>query len=247
MIPTCIDRPSPNCAPRPDNSRVDMLILHYTGMQSAAAALDRLCEPGADVSCHYLIDEDGGLYRLVPESDRAWHAGRSEWEGVRDVNSRSIGVELVNPGHDFGYRPFPDAQIDTLIELCGELTRRHAIMPWHVLGHADVAPGRKADPGELFPWARLAGAGIGLFPQNAPAANAAETVGPDVSVTELQSMFHIFGYMQPGAGPYPVDMPDIVTAFQRHWRPARCDGVADRQTIAILQALIEAKRLAGAT
>jgi len=241
MTEACIDHPSPNCGPRPAGCRIDMLILHYTGMRSAREALERLCDPAARVSCHYLIDEDGSLYRLAPETARAWHAGLAEWEGKRDINSRSIGIELVNPGHEFGYRPFPDAQIDRLIRLCGELTRRHAIPPWHVLGHADVAPGRKADPGELFPWARLADAGIGLWPAPAQTMDAAGGGAPAASVTELQSLFHKFGYMQPGAGPYPVELCDVALAFQRHWRPQRCDGVTDRQTLAILRALTDAK------
>src|SRR5262249_42163258 len=144
---------------------IDMLVLHYTGMQSAAAAIDRLCDPAAKVSAHYLIEEDGTAWRLVDETRRAFHAGVSFWQGTTDVNSASIGIELVNPGHEWGYRPFPDAQMQTLETLAQEILRRHAIPPDRVVGHSDVAPARKQDPGELFDWRRLADAGIGLWPE----------------------------------------------------------------------------------
>jgi len=153
-----LQRPSPNHDAR--DAPIDMLVLHYTGMQSAAAALERLCDPAAKVSAHYTIDEDGIVYAHVPEERRAWHAGQSFWAGRRNVNGSSIGIELVNPGHEFGYRAFPQAQIAALIELARGILARHAIAPSRVLGHSDVAPARKDDPGELFPWASLAGEGM---------------------------------------------------------------------------------------
>ena len=158
-----VDRPSPNHDDR-GGAVVDMLVIHYTGMASADAALARLCDPVAKVSAHYTIDEDGTVYAMVPEARRAWHAGASCWAGARDINARSIGIELVNPGHEFGYRAFAPAQIAALITLCQGIVTRHAIPAWRVLGHSDVAPMRKDDPGELFPWETLAKAGIGLWP-----------------------------------------------------------------------------------
>src|SRR3954467_5121679 len=157
-----IDRPSPNHDDR-GGAAIDMLVLHYTGMQTAEPALARLCDPAAKVSAHYTIDEDGTVYAHVPEDRRAWHAGVSHWAGISNVNARSIGIELVNPGHEYGYREFPEAQIAALIELCGGILQRHPIPAARVLGHSDVAPARKEDPGELFPWQRLAKAGIGVW------------------------------------------------------------------------------------
>src|SRR6201996_5388422 len=158
-----IERPSPNHDSR-DGVPVDMLVLHYTGMTTAQAALDRLCDPAAKVSSHYTIDEDGTVYAHVPEARRAWHAGVSAWAGATNINARSIGIELVNPGHEFGYVPFAEPQIAALIDLAQTILKRHPIPPHRVLGHSDVAPARKEDPGELFPWAQLAEFGIGLWP-----------------------------------------------------------------------------------
>ncbi|HMH65671.1 MAG TPA: N-acetylmuramoyl-L-alanine amidase, partial [Rhizomicrobium sp.] len=172
-----IDRPSPNHDARPDGAVIDMLVLHYTGMTSAEAALERLCDPAAKVSSHYTIDEDGTVYAHVPEARRAWHAGLSFWAGETDVNARSIGIELVNPGHEFGYRAFPESQIASLITLCHGILLRHPIPSWRVLGHSDVAPARKEDPGELFPWEQLAKAGIGLWPISQDSALSADALG----------------------------------------------------------------------
>ncbi len=165
-----VERPSPNHDARPDGQAVDILLLHYTGMKSAEAALARLCDPAAKVSAHYVIDEDGTLTRLVDEARRAWHAGVSSWAGDSGVNARSIGIELVNPGHEFGYRPFPAPQMAALTALARDILARHAIPPQRVLGHSDVAPTRKQDPGELFDWEALAAAGIGLWPPRASAS-----------------------------------------------------------------------------
>ncbi len=156
--------PSPNHNDRGD-AAIDMLVLHYTGMKTAKAALERLCDPAAKVSAHYTVDEDGTVYVHVPEARRAWHSGISSWAGAADINSRSIGIELVNPGHEFGYRDFPYGQIQALITLCHGILLRHPIPSARVLGHSDVAPARKEDPGERFPWKQLATAGIGLWPE----------------------------------------------------------------------------------
>ena len=159
-----IETPSPNHEPRPDDVAIDMLVLHYTGMKSARDALDRLTDPVGKnrVSAHYLIDEAGVVHCLVTEDRRAWHAGVAVWRGWRDINDRSIGIELVNPGHEFGYKPFPDAQMDALIALASDIVSRHAIPARNVVAHSDIAPSRKIDPGERFPWAHLAQAGIGF-------------------------------------------------------------------------------------
>ncbi|MDB5407477.1 MAG: hypothetical protein JWL84_2389 [Rhodospirillales bacterium] len=190
-----------------------MLVLHYTGMTSAAAALARMCDPAAQVSAHYLIDEDGAITRLVAEEHRAWHAGAASWGGVADVNSCSIGIELQNPGHEYGYRDFPAAQIAALTELARDIVTRHRIPAARVLGHSDVAPARKQDPGEKFPWAGLAADGLGLWPDFGAAAT------PGDAARQLTAIGYATG-----------DLAATVTAFQRHWRPARCDGVLDGET-----------------
>jgi N-acetylmuramoyl-L-alanine amidase len=215
-----VDMPSPNHDDR-GNAAIDMLVLHYTGMKTAKAALERLCDPASKVSAHYTVDEDGTIYAHVPEARRAWHAGISFWAGETDVNSRSIGIELVNPGHDYGYRDFPDAQIEALITLCHGVLLRHPIPSARVLGHSDVAPARKEDPGERFPWERLARAGIGLWPVSRDANLDAEALGR-------------FGY-DPGAG-----SESVITAFQRHFRPAKVDGVWDRDCARLLAWLLTA-------
>lgn len=218
-----IARPSANHDFRLKDGRggaaIDMLVLHYTGMPDAEAALARLTVPAAKVSAHYTIDEDGTVYSHVPEDRRAWHAGVSYWAGVVDINARSIGIELVNPGHEYGYRSFPEAQIAALIALARGILERHPIPSAHVLGHSDVAPARKEDPGELFPWARLAGEGIGLW----PVAGEGD-LGPEALVR--------FGY-DPSA---PQDKR--IAAFQRHFRPDRIDGVWDGECARLLAGLL---------
>ncbi|MSO80208.1 MAG: N-acetylmuramoyl-L-alanine amidase [Alphaproteobacteria bacterium] len=201
-----------------------MLVLHYTGMTSAEAALDLLCAPAAQVSAHWLIDEAGTVYRLVDEYRRAWHAGVATWRGAVDVNSRSIGIELANPGHDWGYRDFAAPQIAALVELCGGILARHPIPPRNVVAHSDIAPTRKLDPGERFPWARLAAAGIGAWPDDGAIPVAADAVLPALAR---------WGYGLDGVPPEV-----LVASFQRHFRPAQVDGVADRQTRARLAALL---------
>jgi len=211
---------SPNFQPRPEGAIIDMLVIHYTGMPSAQAALDRLCDPAAEVSAHYLIDETGEVHALVDEESRAWHAGVSSWRGRSDVNSRSIGIELANPGHEWGYRPFPPAQMAALADLAHGILARWPIPERNVVGHSDVAPRRKQDPGELFDWYWLARCGIGLWPT------------PGQSTTgEAAALLADYGYdiAEPGAA---------VLAFQRHFRPLCCDGVADAETLALLNGLM---------
>lgn len=230
-MPNVIDRPSPNFDDRAIGVPVDILVLHYTGMKTAEAALARLCDPDAKVSAHYCIDEDGTCTRLVDEVKRAWHAGVSAWAGATDINGRSIGIELVNPGHEFGYRPFPEAQMASLIRLCRDILGRHPIPPERVLGHSDVAPQRKQDPGELFDWARMAAAGIGLWPSTpAPIAPPA--------IAEAQAMLGRYGYDVPASGALDEATRAVLVAFQRHFRPRDVSGTLDGDTAARLQALI---------
>lgn len=222
-----IQQPSPNHEARRVDV-IDMLVLHYTGMQGAEVALQRLCDPASKVSAHYLINEDGTVLALVPEDRRAWHAGLSSWRGHSDINSRSIGIELVNPGHEFGYRPFPDAQIDALIALAQKILSRHPIAARNVVGHSDIAPSRKSDPGELFPWQRLKSYGIGLWP-----FSGQEKVEwlPQESLRRLAE----YGY----------DISDPVaamTAFQRHFRPDLINGGNDAETAGRIERLLGALR-----
>jgi N-acetylmuramoyl-L-alanine amidase len=204
-----IDTPSPNFGDRRNGAAVTMLVLHYTGMTSAAASLARLCDPSAEVSAHYLITETGDIHRLVPENKRAWHAGLGYWREERDVNSRSIGIELQNPGHEFGYDSFPAAQIDSLIALAQDILGRHNIPASGIVGHSDIAPDRKMDPGELFPWSDLANAGIGVFP----------TEGIE-SQESLGALLTRIGY--------DPDAEHRVAAFQRRFRPDQIDGQPDQ-------------------
>ncbi|MDP6388276.1 MAG: N-acetylmuramoyl-L-alanine amidase [Alphaproteobacteria bacterium] len=197
-----------------------MLVLHYTGMDSAAAALAHLTEEGTKVSAHYMVDEAGEIYHLVDEDMRAWHAGEAFWRGHTDINDRSIGIEIVNPGHEFGYRRFPEAQMASLLDLMDEVLARHPIPPRNTVGHSDIAPERKRDPGELFDWRRLAAEGIGLW----PAPRGAE-------IDMMPIMLAAFGY-DPGA-------EGVITAFQRHFRPDRITGEADLETVSLLNGLIE--------
>ncbi len=215
-------RVSPNFDARPPRMSVDMLVLHYTGMRTAEEARARLCDAGAKVSAHYLIDIDGRIDWLVDESARAWHAGVSFWRGATDINARSIGIELVNPGHEFGYRPFPRRQMAALTELAADILARHPIPPRNVVGHADVAPTRKLDPGELFDWRRLAEAGIGHWPDFANAA----ACDPAATAEALAA----YGYEV-------ADLPAAVRACQRHFRPARVSGRIDAETAVIAAAL----------
>ena len=218
-----------------------MVVLHYTGMPTGEEALARLRDPEAKVSAHYLIEEDGRVFSLVAEERRAWHAGVSFWKGERNVNAVSIGIELVNPGHEWGYRAFPEAQIAALIGLLGEIRERWSVPDARILGHSDVAPDRKQDPGELFPWARLAAAGHGLWVEPAAAPGAPLAEGDEgTGVFALQAGLTRLGYDSAPSGQYDAATARIVAAFQRHWRPARVDGVADGETRARLVHLLRA-------
>lgn len=234
-----IAAPSPNFDNR--RSPPDMIVLHYTGMKTGEEALARMCDPDAKVSAHYMIEEDGRLFALAPEERRAWHAGKSFWKGETDINAVSIGVELVNPGHEWGYRAFPDAQIEALIALLGDIRERWDIPDSRILGHSDVAPSRKEDPGELFPWRRLAQAGHGLWIEPPPAPGAPLAVGDEgMGVFALQAGLTRLGYDSAPSGRFETDTEIIVRAFQRHWRPERIDGIADGETRARLVNLLRA-------
>ncbi len=219
-----IDRPSPNFDAR--TQPVTMVVLHYTGMIDAMAALDRLTDPAAKVSAHWLVAEDGQIIRLVDEGWRAWHAGKAKWRGTTDVNSASVGIEIVNPGHEFGYRPFPDEQMASVEVLVAAAVARHGVDPSNVVGHSDVAPARKEDPGELFDWPRLARAGL---------AAEIPSGGFDPGWTDAGTLAALARYG------YDISEPmAAVIAFQRRFRPARFDGVIDAETRALLRGLLVA-------
>jgi len=217
---------SPNHDARPPHVRPSLLVLHYTGMTSAASAVARLCDPAAAVSAHYVLDEGGTVIQLVPEERRAWHAGLGGWRSLTDVNGHSIGIELVNPGHEWGYRPFPDAQVAALIELASAIRDRHGLPRGAVIGHSDTAPARKTDPGELFPWARLAKHGLGIWPESARDRAA--------DLAAALPLLAGIGYRLDLPGTVPAQ---LVAAFQRHWRQARVDGVLDDQTMGLIEAV----------
>ena len=218
-----IERPSPNFDER--KLPVSMIVLHYTGMPDAAGALDRLTSPEAKVSAHYLVDEDGSIFSLVDESKRAWHAGKARWRGVSDVNSASVGIEIVNPGHEFGYRPFPDEQIAALIPLVSSIKERHAIGRGNIVGHSDVAPDRKEDPGELFPWEALARRRLAL-----PSPKR-DLIDPFWTDAGFLLALERFGYDV-------TDEKKAVIAFQRRFRPDLIDGIIDGECRAKLLALL---------
>ncbi len=234
------ERLSPNFDARPAGQAIDMLVFHYTGMPSSAAALDRLCDPAAKVSAHYLIDDAGELTALVAETARAWHAGVAYWAGVTDINGCSIGIELANPGHEWGYVAFTAAQYETLIALARELLGRHPIPTHRVLGHSDVAPERRQDPGERFDWERLAAAGIGSVAERTadPRDLKVDRRPSHVAITALQHDLARFGYRIEPTGTFDRPTTDVVAAFQRHYRRQRVDGTPDPETLAILAELL---------
>ena len=238
----CVDRivVSPNIEPRVGGRRPDLLLLHYTGMENAAKAIDWLSRPESKVSCHYVVAEDGAVTQMVPEALRAWHAGLSHWAGETDINSRSIGIELAHPGHEYGYRAFAGAQIAALIDLSHGILARNPIPPQRVLAHSDIAPERKEDPGELFPWDALHAAGIGHWVPAEPIV-----VGPVLEqgdrgegVRDLQYRFRQYGYAIEEESEFGLGTKAVVVAFQRHFRPQRFDGIADVSTLATLDRLI---------
>lgn len=241
--PPLIPHPSPNHGPRRIDGPPDMLIIHYTGMRDGASALARMCDPDSQVSAHYMIEEDGRIFQLVADDRRAWHAGAGFWAGERDVNSRSIGIELVNPGHEWGYRPFPAAQMRALADLAAHLLAAYPIPARHVLGHSDVAPLRKQDPGELFDWLGLAMAGIGLWPDPRPADGMAW------DEDEIARLLAAFGYQVAADGiswaehrahgkSWDETTQAALAAFQRHWAPGSLGRGIDRDSVAALRALV---------
>jgi len=242
--------PSPNFSERRGEGGINMLILHYTGMPAAPAALAHLADPApadnAPVSAHYVVAEDGAIVQMVAESARAWHAGLSYWRGERDINSRSIGIEIVNPGiiplanGEESQPLYPPAQIEAVIKLCRFICRRYHIAARNVLGHSDIAPERKTDPGQAFPWQQLAAAGIGHYVPPAPIA-AGPQYGPGQSgrpIAALQAMLALYGYNIAVNGEYDAQTKLVIAAFQRHFRPARVDGIADFSTLETLRALL---------
>jgi N-acetylmuramoyl-L-alanine amidase len=233
--------PSPNHNER-KGKPIDSIILHYTGMESADAALDLLCDPVHEVSCHYLVRADGQAFQLVPEARRAWHAGRGSWAGETDMNARSIGIEMANAGHKYGAPPYEDAQIETVIALCNDIAARHAIPPTRILGHSDIAIGRKIDPGEVFPWDRLAAAGVGHWVDPAPlgiAGHSLQLDDGDPEVIALQQELAEYGYGIAATGTYDDMTAMVVSAFQRHFRPALVHGIADASTRDTLARLLD--------
>lgn len=230
---------SPNQEPRPAGS-VDIIVLHYTGMATAEAARERLCDPAAKVSSHYLVDEDGTITQLVAETRRAYHAGESSWQGTTDINSRSIGIEIVNGGHDFGCPDFPPHQIDAVIRLCRDIQTRWPIPQFNVLAHSDIAPSRKRDPGEKFPWPILYAAGVGLWAEPEPISGGVSLKLGDSgdAVARLKASLAAYGYGADSTNIFDEATRDVVMAFQRHFRPQLVDGVADVSTVTSLERLL---------
>ena len=241
-----IDLPSPNHDARPvlpggGDTPVDMLILHYTGMQSGQEAIERLRSQTAQVSSHYVVEEDGTIFRLVPEERRAWHAGISHWRGHEKLNGRSIGIEIVNPGHDWGFRDFPVLQLASVCDLCLEIFSRHPIPPRNVVGHSDVSPDRKQDPGEKFDWEGLSRNGVGLWPHDMPelgyggATHGA--VRDAASLRPVRAALAAIGYKVATEGSLDPGLSTVLRAFQRHWRAEAVNGQADAGTLARLLAV----------
>lgn len=233
--------PSANYGERRNNRAPDMIVLHYTGMEDAEGALTRLCKAGTEVSAHYVVLEDGRIVQLVSEHRRAWHAGSSFWAGETDINSCSIGVEIVNGGHDWGYPDFPSRQIAAVIALCRGIMLRRGIARPRVLAHSDIAPDRKKDPGEKFPWRLLASSGVGHWvrPARITDGDRLDLGANGEAVLSLQEQLHSYGYGVPRTGQYDSATAEVVAAFQRHFRPERVDGTADISTLATLRALLE--------
>ncbi|MEK1887594.1 MAG: N-acetylmuramoyl-L-alanine amidase [Phyllobacterium sp.] len=233
-------RASPNFGPRKDGKRPSILVLHYTGMETGEAAENWLANPQSEVSAHYVVHEDGRIVQMVPESERAWHAGQSFWKGETDINSCSVGIEIVNGGPLLGFPEFEPAQIDAVIDLCKGIISRHGIRPEYVLAHSDIAPARKIDPGEKFPWPVLFDAGVGHWVSPSPVRGGRFfTLGDQGQPVEaLQSMLALYGYGVPIDGVFGNATQLGILAFQRHFRPEKVDGVADMSTIETLHRLL---------
>lgn len=236
-----IKHPSPNFDLRGD-APIEKLVLHYTGMQSGEDALERLCDVESEVSSHYLVEEDGRIFQLVDEEKRAWHAGIAYWRGCRDINARSVGIEIVNPGHEFGYREFPRAQMESVIALCQDILKRHPnIPPRCVVGHSDVAFRRKQDPGELFDWAWLAAEGVGMWhgdPEVKVHHPELKIGDGGEAVRQLQEMLAYYGYGIPVDGVFSMVTEQCVIAFQRHFRASNISGVWDDECAVRLDKLL---------
>lgn len=232
--------PSPNFGERNKGRTPDMILLHYTGMPDVEGAIAKLCTAGTEVSAHYVVVEDGRIVQCVPEAKRAWHAGVASWAGEEDINSCSIGIEIVNRGHDWGYPEFPSRQIAAVTALCRGIMLRRNVPSHRVLGHSDVAPARKRDPGEKFPWHSLANSGVGHWVQPVSLSRGEAiklgSVGDDVR--DLQHALAMYGYGVAVNGRFDGPTMDVVTAFQRHFRPERVDGIADHSTLLTLHALL---------
>ncbi|NKN36193.1 N-acetylmuramoyl-L-alanine amidase [Agrobacterium sp. a22-2] len=232
--------PSPNFGERAGGIAADMIILHYTGMESDEGALAWLCNAESQVSSHYFVHQDGTVVQMVPEAHRAWHAGKSQWAGESDINSRSIGIEIANGGHPAGLPAFPDAQVDAVVELCRDCVERRGIAPERVLGHSDIAPGRKVDPGEMFPWGKLHRAGVGHWVEPVAVSGGRYFQRGDCGqpVEALQSMLSLYGYGIDITGEFSEKTEAVVKAFQLHFRPQQVDGIADMSTIETLHRLL---------
>lgn len=232
--------PSPNFGPRKGGAGPSILLLHYTGVETAAKAIAWLANPASEVSCHYVVDEAGRITQMVAEDKRAWHAGAAFWAGDTDINSCSIGIEIQNPGHAAGSPPYPSPQIAAVIALSRDIVARHGIRPERVLAHSDVAPARKIDPGEFFPWAELATARVGHWVEPEPLVPGDVGLGLGAiggHVDDIRRKLADYGYGIAETGEFDLAMDFVVRAFQRHFRPARVDGRLDRSTIATLDAL----------
>jgi N-acetylmuramoyl-L-alanine amidase len=225
------DAPSPNQDDRPAGTPVDTIVLHYTGMTSAEAALARLCDAAARVSSHYLVEEDGKVWRLVAEERRAWHAGVSFWRGHTALNDRSIGIEIANPGHEHGYRDFPVMQMAAVCDLCLHILSRHPVPARNVVAHSDIAPDRKEDPGERFDWEGLAREGVGLWPSGAPDLGTGGAVRDAASLRDVRAALAAIGYRVAAEGALDPALSSVLRAFQRHWRPEAVTGQADSGTL----------------
>jgi N-acetylmuramoyl-L-alanine amidase len=233
--------PSPSHGERKDGRRPDMIVMHYTGMTDANAALELLTTLGSEVSAHYFVFEDGRIVQMVQETRRAWHAGRAVWAGETDINSCSIGIEIANPGHEHGYADFPKRQIAAVTALCRSIQTRHTIPPIRVLAHSDVAPSRKQDPGEKFPWRTLYDSGVGHWVKPAPITEGGRllTLGDRGDlVATMQEQLRDYGYSVAVSAHYDSVTYDAVTAFQRHFRPERVDGNGDESTRNTLRDLL---------
>ena len=229
-----------NFEPRVGFDAPALIVLHYTGMESGRAAVDWLCNPISKVSCHYLVDVDGTIYQMVDEGLRAWHAGQSSWQGVYDINSMSIGIEIQNPGHVAGCPAFPQQQMDRVISLCLDIMARHGLAPEQVVAHSDIAPGRKIDPGEAFDWLALARAGIGLHVLHSKAAcpDPVYREGENCEdIADSQRALSSLGYGLDTNGRFDKKTRIVIEAFQRRYRPSQVSGVIDGQTLDIINRL----------